>query len=344
MSYATWNGLFTAFSLLACGGSPGTENPGSASRSYSISQPVPSGPQTSSAPQETSSAAQGDSADTSCQVVLRHTYINFESSLGPQTDCSSGTCWVVITVTFDLAMSQSLDQSSAFVVYQGEGSSTWQQSTEAEPVFGCDELPDGPCAPVGFRRYQVVLNSDTFTDGSGETTVQLIPVIQTVGGARLFDHNRIPALYGNYELTSENNWTVSDDSAACPGPTPTGRLTTTFATGWQNSSTGSLVGGGKLDVAYDIYRMPQTTSCTTDGGAAFATLGYVQFQPSGQILSEFLNGPLDPTTFVYESIPLEFDVPSGTTSAALWFMTSSDCTGAPQWDSNYGNNYVFYAP
>ena len=290
-----------------------------------------------------SAVAQGDSADTACQVVLRHTDIDFESSLGPETDCSSGTCWVVIPVTFDVAMSQSLAQSEAYVLYQGEGSATWQQSAPAEPVFGCDELPDGPCAPVGFRRYQVVLRSGTFTTGPGNTTVSFIPFLQTVGGARLFDHNRVADPLGNYTLTAQNNWTVSDDAAACPGPTPTARLTATFATGWQDSSTGTLAGGGKLDVAYDIYRMPQTIGCTTDGVHAFATLGFVRFEPSGQVLSELLSGPYDATTNTVASLPLEFDVPAGATSAALWFETSSDCTGAPGWDSDYGGNYVFTA-
>jgi hypothetical protein len=277
-------------------------------------------------------------------VVLRHTYIDFERSLGPQTDCSSGTCWVVITVTFDVAMSQSLAQSEAFVLYQGTGSTAWQQSTQAEPVFGCDELPDGPCAPVGFRRYQVVLRSDTFTASQADATVSFIPYIQTVGGARLFDHNSVADPIGNYVLTQQNNWAITDDAAVCPGPTPTARLTATFATGWQNSSTGTLAGGGKLDVAYDIYRMPQTLGCTTDGVDAFATLGYVQFEPAGQILSELLSGPFDSTTNQYESIPLEFDVPAGTTSAALWFMTSSDCTDTDGYDSDFGSNYVFRAP
>jgi len=185
---------------------------------------------------QASAVSQGDSADTSCQVVLRHTYIDFESSLGPQTDCSSGTCWVVITVTFDVAMSQSLAQSEAFVLYQGTGSTAWQQSTQAEPVFGCDELPDGPCAPVGFRRYQVVLRSDTFTASQADATVSFIPYIQTVGGARLFDHNSVADPIGNYVLTQQNNWAITDDAAVCPGPTPTARLTATFATGCRRPS------------------------------------------------------------------------------------------------------------
>jgi hypothetical protein len=69
----------------------------------------------------------------------------------------------------------------------------------------------------------------------------------------------------------------------------------------------------------------------------------VQFQPSGAIQSELLSGPFDATTDEVESIPLEFDVPAGTTSAALWFLASSDCT-ANQWDSDFGQNYVFSAP
>jgi hypothetical protein len=284
----------------------------------------------------------GDASDTACQVVLRHTNINFESRLGPQTDCSSGTCWVVITVTLDVAMSQSLAGGEAFVLYQGEGSTAWQYA-QAQPVLGCDELPDGPCAPVGFRRYQVVLRSDTFTSG-GDQTVHLIPYLWQAGGntGRLFDHNRVADPMGNYVLDMNNNWTIGDDASACPGTTPAGRLTANFATGWQNSSSGSLVGGGKLDVNYDIYRMAQTLSCTTDGVPAFATLGYVRFQPSGQTLMEIVNGPFDSTKNQYDSIPLEFDVPPGTTSAALWFYTSSDCN-APGWDSDYGQNYVFTA-
>lgn len=283
---------------------------------------------------QSSPLAQGDSADTGCQVVLRHTYIDFRGRTGPQTDCSTGTCWVVITVTVDVAMSQSLAQSEAYVLYQGEGSTAWQQSGQAEPAFG---------APVGFRRYVVTLRSNTFTSGPGDTTVRLIPFLRTVGGARVFDHNRVADPLGDYVLDAQNDWTIGDDASACPGQTPTATLAATFATGWQNTSTGSLAGDGKLDVAYDVYRMPQTLSCTTDGVDAFSTIGSVQFQPSGQVLTEVVTGPRDGATGTVASLPLEFDVPPGTTSAALWFMTSSDCNGGPYWDSDYGRNYVFTA-
>ena len=90
------------------------------------------------APEQTQAQAQasswGDTADTSCQIVLRHAGITDEGRSGPQTDCSSGTCWAIVTVTFDLAMSQSLAETQAFVLYQGEKSSAWQQSGPAEPA------------------------------------------------------------------------------------------------------------------------------------------------------------------------------------------------------------------
>jgi hypothetical protein len=321
MRYAIPAVVLSALALFACGSSSSPE--GVASQGSAVSQ--------------------GDSADTSCQVVLRHTLIDFESALGPQTDCSSGTCWVVVTVAFDLAMTQSLAETQAFVLYQGEGSTSWLQSAPAEPAPGCDELPDGPCAPVGFRRYHVTLRTGTFTSGPGDTTVRLIPFLQIAGGGRLFDHNRVGDPLGSYVLTAQNNWTIADDGSACAGSTPSSRLTATFAQGWQNSSAGALAGGGKLDVAYDIYRMPQTLTCTTDGVGAFATLGSVRFQPGGAVVTERLSGPLDFASGKSTSLPLEFDVPPGTTSAALWFQTSSDCTGATQWDSDYGRNYVFLA-
>jgi hypothetical protein len=106
--------------------------------------------------------------------------------------------------------------------------------------------------------------------------------------------------------------------------------------------SGALAAGGKIDVSYDLQRLPQTLSCTADGVPAFATLGYVQFEPSGAILEERVNGPYNTTSNGYASLPLEFDVPAGTTSASLWFVSSSDC-GGPYWDSNFGRNYVFTA-
>jgi hypothetical protein len=62
------------------------------------------------------------------------------------------------------------------------------------------------------------------------------------------------------------------------------------------------------------------------------------------VLTEIVSGPFDATTGKYDSLPLEFDVPSGATSASLWFMGSSDCGGGNSWDSDFGQNYNYSAP
>jgi hypothetical protein len=231
-------------------------------------------------------------------------------------------------------MSQSLAGSEAFVLWKGATSPGWQQSAQAEPILG---------APEGYRRYQVLLDSNTFLSGNGATDVSVIPFLQTFGQSygRLFDHNRISDPLGSYLLTADDNWTIADDAAACPGAIPTSTLALTFATGWTNAATGTLAPGGKLDVSYDVYRMPQVLGCTTDGVDAFGISGYVQFHPSEQVLTEVASGPYDTTTSAYDSLPLEFDVPNGTTSASLWFEGGSDCGGGPVWDSNFGQNYDY---
>ena len=114
----------TLLALCACGGPSGTDPTAS----------------------QASAAIAGDSADTACQVVLRHTNINYEGPMGPQTDCSSGTCWVVIPIAFDVAMSQSLAQAEAFVLYRGQGSAAWQQ-VPAHPSLAATSYPTDRARP-----------------------------------------------------------------------------------------------------------------------------------------------------------------------------------------------------
>ena len=174
--------------------------------------------------------------------------------------------------------------------------------------------------------------------------MHLVPFIQTVSGARLFDHNRVADPLGSYSLMPSDNWTIANDPTSCPGAAPAATLAVTFATGWANSSAGDLQAGGKLDVSYDIYRMPQTLGCTTDGVDAFSpTTGFVRFEPSGREESERASGPTRRRDEEdSDSLPLEFDVPPGTTSAALWFLGSSECNG-DAWDSDFRSRTTSYA-
>ncbi len=163
--------------------------------------------------------------------------------------------------------------------------------------------------------------------------------MQTPAGGRIFDHNRVTNLTGAYALTPDNDWQIQAD-ASCPAAAPHGIQTLVFAQGWQSSGYGSMVQSGKLDINYDIYRIPSGLNCTTDGVIAFAVTAFVRYLPGGQELSEAINGPFDPTTEMLQSIPLEFDIPADATQAQLWFLDSSECNG-DQYDSQYGANYVY---
>ncbi len=270
----------------------------------------------------------GDLSDTTCSVVLRQASVNLEGRMGPQTDCSSGTCWVVINGSFDVSMPLVQAAVAPGVLYRSAIDGLWREATA---------LPSWD-AGLGYLRYSFTLNHDTFTSGPNSQTVNMIPFVRTVAGGRAFDHNRIADTLGSYVLTGENDWSVPADSS-CPAAAPHGIMTLVFAQGWEDSGYGSLLQNGKLDINYDIYRIPSGLGCTTDGVSAFAVTAFVQLQPSGTTLSERIDGPLD-ATGKYQSLPLEFDIPSDATQVALWFLDSSECRG-DEWDSQYGSNYVY---
>jgi hypothetical protein len=258
---------------------------------------------------------------------LRSAHVNLEGRLGPQTDCSTGTCWVIIEGDVDVAMTVMPTSDAPFVQYQSAIDGTWRQAG-ALPVWG---------APLGYRRYHFVLNRDTFTAGPS-STVHLIPFVRTGAGGRAFDHNRVPDPLGAYTLSPDDNWTIQDDGS-CAGAPPRGIETLVFAQGWQSSGSGRLVENGKLDISYDIYRIPSGLGCSTDGVEAFAVTAYMQVQPGGAITQERIDGPID-ASGRFQSLPLELDVPSDATQVSLWFLDSSECRGN-EWDSRYGANYVY---
>ena len=270
------------------------------------------------------SNSSGDSADTSCGVVLRTAYVNLEGRMGPETVCSAGTCWAVVNGTFDVANGSDV---TPLVLFQSASDGQWRQEVTAA-IWG---------APLGFRRYSFRLTHDTFTTGPS-STVHLIPFVRTLNGGRVFDHNRVLDALGSYTLSPDNDWQVQQDMS-CPGSPPHGIETLVFAQSWQNSGYGNLVESGKLDLNYDVYRIPSGLGCTHDGVPTVAVTAFAQFQPGGAILSERIDGPPDSSGKV-TSIPLEYDVPGNATQVSLWFLDSSECNG-DQWDSRYGANYVY---
>ncbi len=271
---------------------------------------------------------QGDHADTGCAVTLRQAYSTLEGRMGPQTDCSTGTCWAVVNVSFDVATSLVQADATPGVLWQSALDGQWR-STDAQPTWN---------AGLGYRRYAVALAHDTFTAGPNSQTVQLIPFVRTVAGGRGFDHNAIPDPLGSYSLSPDDNWQVTVNGT-CLAAAPHGVRTEVYAQGWQDSGYGNWVQNGKLDINYDIYRIPSGLGCSHDGVPTFAVTAFAQFQPGGATLHERIDGPLG-SDGKYQSLPLEFDIPGGATQVSLWFLDSSECNG-DEWDSRYGANYVY---
>jgi hypothetical protein len=89
-----------------------------------------------------------------------------------------------------------------------------------------------------------------------------------------------------------------------------------FEVGWVTRQAGALVRGGHLTVNYARERLPNCRSLDAN----------VKFQPSG--------------LFAVSSVPLDADIPDGTTSAELWFHNYSP-DGCDAWDSDFGRNYHF---
>ena len=221
-------------------------------------------------------AEQGDHADTQCDIILRTAYATF-SSAGPTVSCdASGTCWVVINGTVDVATSADQLGATPTMLFQSFEDQEWRTQSMT-PIWG---------AALGYRRYAFSLTQNTFTSADGTGRLNLIPYLATTGGGRIFDHNRVSDPAGAYALSIDDGWQLQDDHTTCQGAAPHGIRTLVFPQGWQNSGYGNFVQNGKLDIQYDIYRFPNDIGCTEDGVKAFDVMAFVEWQPSGAQISE----------------------------------------------------------
>lgn len=272
----------------------------------------------------------GNVADHECNVVMREAFENYVGRTGPETDCSTGTCWVIVHGTFDVASSAIASLTGApSVAWQGGDHDTWR-NVAATPVHG---------AGYGYRRYAFEIREHTFANTQDAGSMQLIAYAPFSNGV-YYDHNFNVDEFQNYSLDVSNGWTLSADaSATCPAPAPAGEGTVRFRGDFTQATSGELASAGKLYVDYDIYRLPQCMNSYTHGFPAWATLAHVKFQPSGALSTLVVSGPRD-ASGRWTSLPLELDVPPSSTRVEFWFSTSGEGC-ATNWDSNFGANFAF---
>jgi hypothetical protein len=277
-----------------------------------------------------------DGADRACDVVLRSVARPAAPTGGGfLTNCLPGGCFYVWEGTLELSASAVAAGATPTVMFQTTSASPTWFSVPATPVDG---------ASAGAQRYTFKIDHDTVTDGMSTTSLnrtvlQVEPLITLPDGSRLFDHNRNADPTGNYVLTHDNFWSISDDASVCAPPAA---ATLRFLGDWRQIQESSIVAGGNVTVDYELARLPQCNGSTYQGEPAWGISGFARFSPGGQIVSGPLTQYQSTATggFVVAPTPWSLTVPTDATGVELWFETSGE-TCSTSWDSNYGHNYAF---
>lgn len=280
-----------------------------------------------------------DAAERACHLVLRSAQVAWNGP-GPVLDCSSGKCFWVVTGAVDVSETAVAEGAQPWVLYRHIDSSTWSK-VQAQAAAG---------APGGFKRFTFSISRGGLEDGLSagalsRTRLELIPYLLTTSGARLFDHNRLAGDFDVYEVTQANGWKVGEAPAVCPGAQPAPVSNLQFHGFFRQTQHGALVAGGSVVLDYDITRLA-TCRGTHNGHPAWDVRANVRFQPSGTIVEGTVRG-FDapggtPSNAGAISVPLEVKIPSGSTSAEVWFVNSTGAgSSCVAYDSNFGANYVY---
>ncbi len=284
-----------------------------------------------------------DIADRSCRVVLREVARPPASGLY-ETNCEteSGACFFVFAGTVDV--------SEAFAAGASVGvlfSSTWQPGWFEVAAVPVDPTTLETPVEDGFVRFEFRLDDKTMAAGASagaiqRTKISLIPFVRT-GGARHFDHNRLPGDFETYVVEATNGFSVADEGAICRAE-PAARSALEFTPGFEELLRGPLVAGGEVTVHYDLSRLPECRD-THNGFPAWDTVAHVRFEPSGATVQRSVRvfeAPFGSPTNVAHTSPYTLRIPGGTDRLAIWFENSSLGGATCQtWDSEFGTNYAF---
>ncbi len=273
-----------------------------------------------------------DAAERGCQVVLR------SLERGPAV-CSAGVCWWSWTGLMDVSSQAVAEGARPRALFKNLDAARWS-SVSGTKTTG---------APAGYVRYRFKLAKDTLRDGMSATAytranVQVAPFLLTSTGARLFDHNRVPVDLDAYVLDNAGGWRIGDDAAICGGDAVVGR-SLDFQNGFRTQQRGAMVAGQPVTITYGLERLPNCRA-THNGFPAWDLRAFVRFNPSGTIVDGSVRG-FDapngvPSASGAKSVPLDVNIPRGTTSMEVWFQNSSGAgSQCEAWDSNLGANYRF---
>jgi hypothetical protein len=116
-----------------------------------------------------------------------------------------------------------------------------------------------------------------------------------------------------------------------------------FKSGWVDERSGDVVRRGRVEIDYDIYRLP---GCFRQrhGAEIGNTDVFVRFYPRGELSHGSVVQPVREggVTISHAPLTFEIDVPSDATQMELWFHNYSFESGpCDTWDSRFGQNYWY---
>lgn len=216
--------------------------------------------------------------------------------------------------TIEISQAAGTEQLVPSLMVKGAGQASW--TTLAATASTQTATP-------GYARFDVHIPTVL------TAPIDVVPYIAMPGGGRLFDHNRNAGDLDNYTLAAPD-FAIWQNPSVCQPPDGPTHANLVFDADFTQHRDGILAPGGTVSI---VYAQSRLNGCrqTQNGYQLWDLTAHVLFQPGGQLLAASVRDAAATLT-----------VPIDARSAAVWFEATS-ATGCHQWDSNYGNNYIFDA-
>jgi hypothetical protein len=272
-----------------------------------------------------------DSADRACGVILR-SFERVPVADGFEVDHGFWVWKAVVDVDARMVAERG---ATVGALYSANGGSWY--------VFHGVQVTDAPDA-AGRVRFEIRVDDRTVPTPAMELRsweyqrAQLAVYLELPDtGERRFDHNRVTADLGNYELGPSNGFAIGSAPGICPETPPRAELA--FRADWSERQTGPIVPHGTLTIDYDLSRLPDCRYSRA-GYQLWDVEAWVKFQPMGLLEVRSVTTVAGGARV---AVPTTFAVPAGTQYVDVWFRNHEAQQHCEAFDSNEGQNYRFGA-
>lgn len=270
-------------------------------------------------------ASAGDSADRSCQVVLR----DFGRVVTGTGFATKGSRWV-FQGRVDVARAAVAEGAAVRLLVGSAGSDEANRPWREVAPMASTAIDDR------FDRLLFELDDDALPGvlpgPAAESSLAVIPFL-ALGSARVFDHNVVVDAAGHYVLDAASGYAVTTPASTC---TEAPGATLTFAADWTEAQSGPVLAG--RDVVID-YAVERNSPCRQmyNGAPTWSLVVVARFHPMNVVQEALV---VDLTGGAPRPLSARLPVPSGATDVELFFR-NNDRGGCVAWDSDFGRNYHF---